>query len=87
MPARSLLLCAPLLTGCQGPPVPVVVRQAVPASLLSCAPQPEAPRPLTDDRQLGNFIVDLAIAGVVGRAPAAARVRVPEFPGLADPGE
>ena len=81
MPARSLLLCAPLLTGCQGPPVPVVVRQAVPASLLSCAPQPAAPRPLTDDRQLGNFIVDLAVAG------AECRVKLEAVKGLVDDGK
>ena len=57
-------LCALFSTGCASPPVPVALpRPSIPASLLTCQPQPEPPRPDVTDAVLAGWIVDLAAAG------------------------
>lgn len=63
--ARTLLPCVLLLTGCGSnlPELAEAPRLVVPASLLSCAPQPEAPATGTDDATLARWILDLAAAG------------------------
>lgn len=54
-----------LLTGCGSSPPRLAEppRLTVPASLLSCAPQPELPATGTDDAVLARWILDLAAAG------------------------
>ena len=59
--ALPLLLSAMLFQGCGASP-PVLVRQVIPPSLLSCQPQP-APPDEADDTALALWIVDLAAAG------------------------
>ena len=66
-PALLLPLCGLLWTGCAPAPPPVVV----PASLLSCAPEPAVPQS-PDDTALARLIVDLAEAGADCRARLAA---------------
>ena len=62
--AACLLLCVPLLTGCgSNPTVVEAPHLAVPASLLSCAGQPEPPASGADDTALAHWILDLAAAG------------------------
>ena len=68
-----LLLCFALpLAACadrtQPPVPPVVVRkelvpQPIPGDLLACAPQPAAPGSSATQRDVGQFILDLAAAG------------------------
>lgn len=58
-PARPLLLCALLLTGCATSPPAVVV----PASMLRCSPAPPVPAAGDGDGALARFILDLAEAG------------------------
>ncbi len=69
-----LLPFVPLLTACSGPPVPVVVRPAVPPGLLACASQPPVPNLAGPrwDLSLALFIVDLSAAGADCRAKLAA---------------
>lgn len=69
--AQTLLLSSLLLTGC-GPGAPVLVRQAIPPSLLVCQGQPEPPPAPFDDTALALWIVDLANAGADCRARLAA---------------
>lgn len=62
--AASLLLCAPWLVGCGGPPIVTEApRLVVPATLKSCPAQPDAPADGSDDATLARWIVGLADAG------------------------
>lgn len=70
-PARRVLLSVLLLTGCAGEPVPTVIRDPVPASLLTCRPEPSPPSPSDNDTALGDYIVALADAGADCRANLA----------------
>jgi len=91
-----LLLCSALpLAACASklaPPVPpVVVRkelvpQPIPGDLLTCAPQPEKPGESATQRDVGQFIIDLAAAGADCRGKVAAvREIVRSAPAPADP--
>jgi hypothetical protein len=90
-----LLLCFALpLAACASkpePPVPQVVvrkelvRQPIPGDLLTCAPQP-APPDTGTQRDVGQFIIDLAAAGADCRSKveAVAQIVKPSMAGNAD---
>lgn len=79
--AIPLLPCVLLLMGCASNP-PVIAeapRRTVPASLLSCAAQPQPPAAFVDDTALAHWILDLAAAGddCRGKLAAVAHVVAP----------
>lgn len=55
-------LSAALLTGCATQPLPVLIKPAIPVSLLTCAAQPAPPVKPTNG-QVADFILALAAAG------------------------
>ena len=73
-PPALLLLMLSALPSCASPGPPVMARPEVPASLLTCAPEP--PSPDLDapgwDRTLALWIVDVMAAGEDCRSRLAA---------------
>ena len=65
-----VLILALALGGCASRAV-VAPRQALPADMLTCPPEPSG-RGVTDDRGVASYTADLAAAGRVCRAHLAA---------------
>lgn len=73
LPALALALILPLSAGCSTTSAlaPQVIAPEVPASLLTCPPEPVPPAIDGDDQALAFWIVSLRVAGQECRAKLA----------------
>lgn len=73
----TLLLSAPLWTGCAAVPViSEAPRITIPASLQTCPAEPTPPADSANDATLADFVVDLAAAGQACRDNLASVNRI-----------